>query len=152
MSDARTRTLERSDTASAALLAARLRAGEVSRERVAYAAALGHPVALAVVEPSALPGTHRAQAERGCEILGHVGLVRWACDLEEAALAEHWRSDDTRPAEAIAAARAWAECPCEEHQEAARAATRAAWAAGEAEAEAAAWDRMLLDLAERLLA
>jgi hypothetical protein len=59
MSDARRRALERDAShgdpdAAAALLAERLRAGEVTRERVALAALLGDPAARAVVGAAAV--------------------------------------------------------------------------------------------------
>ena len=109
-----------------ALLAARLRAGDVSPERVALAAALGHAAALELSDPAALPGDPRKRAQAACEALGKVESVRWACDLADRALAHAWTdSSDPRPAKAVAAARAWADCPCEAHRAAAARGARA---------------------------
>jgi len=145
MSDRSHRHAERYDPVAA--LAWRLRFGEIDRERVAYAAALGHPVALQVVEPAELPADPRERTEPGVRLLSHVEAVRWAADLAAVVVRAATHGDDLRPANAIAAARAWADCPCEEHRQAAtQAATEAvelaeaAWAARDAAAaEAAAW-------------
>lgn len=73
----------------------------------------------------------------------------WACDIAEAALARHWRSDDRRPHEAVRVARLYAVGHATKAElDAARAAARdardareaafaAAWAAGDA--WSAAW-------------
>jgi hypothetical protein len=98
---------------------------ELDPERVAYAAALGHPAALEVIEPAVLPTTQRKRVERGAKLLGRVGSVRWACDLADHALDHAWTDkSDTRPAEAIAAARVRAGCPRTDHT-----GTSAVWSA-----------------------
>jgi hypothetical protein len=110
------------------VLAARIRCAEISPDRVAYAAALGHPAALLIAEPAELPAEPRERSARGARLLGHVETVRWACDLAERAVDHAWTTFDPRPADAIAAARRWADCPCEEHRQDAE----AAWTSAEA--------------------
>jgi len=128
MTDVALRRAERTDPVDA--LAWRLRHGEISMERVAYAAALGHRIALQVVEPAKLLEDKRNQVEQGAALLGSVKATRWVCDLAECAIAHAWIDvSDHRPAEAIAAARAWADCPCEEHARMARTARGGAEAA-----------------------
>jgi len=105
---------------------------EISLERVACAAALGHEVALQVANPTDLPARPGPLAEHAARLLGPVEAGRWAADLAELAVAHAWiDATDTRPARAIAAGRAWVACPCQEHMAAADAAA--------AEAEEAAW-------------
>jgi len=113
VSDRAYRRTERYDPVAA--LAWRLRFGEIDPMRVAYAAALGHPVALQVVEPAELPADPRSRVELGVGQLSYVAAVRWAADLAETAVVRATHGDDLRPASAIAAARAWADCPCREH-------------------------------------
>jgi len=129
MSDVALRRAQRDDPTVA--LTWRLRHGEISVERVAYVAALGHRIALQVVEPAEISEDKRNQVEQGAALLGSVKATRWVCDLAECAVAHAWINvSDHRPAEAIAAARAWADCPCEAHERMARTAR------GDAEAAA----------------
>ena len=124
MSDEKLRELERrwKETGGvedeAAFLLERVRTGELTQERVAYAAALGHEPALRTgFEVAKLPASWKEQAIAGAELLSRLEAVLWACEVAELALRQHWDVDDDRPARAIAAAREWVMCPCEAHAE-----------------------------------
>lgn len=66
-----------------------------------------------------------------------VAMVRFAADCPEHVLPifEEAHSGDARPRNAVSAARAWADCPCQRHRKAAY-----AYAARAADAHAAAYD------------
>ena len=142
MTDTALRQAHRADPVAA--LAWRLRTDAITHERVAYAATLGHETALQVVEPAKLPRGPRTRTQCGAVLLSPIEAVRWATDLAELAVDRAWTdASDTRPADAIAAARAWADCPCEEHVTRVRVAAHAAWSvnisrSARAAAEAAA--------------
>ncbi len=137
--DRRLRELERAGD-PVALLRNRLRARQLTMEQVELAACLGHPAALALrpevelgdweIERSLRPDLRATQevirkAQARC---GDTFLARFAADCAERAL-DFWvavHPEDSRPREAIAAARAWAECPCKPHKQLAADAARAA--------------------------
>lgn len=111
-----------------ALLRARLRAGELTEAHVALAARLGHTAARGIVSDETLvdwaDAYQRRQAiEASRELLGDTLPVRVAADWAERALPA-WENSglggnhphNKRPREAIAAAKAWAACPCEKHR------------------------------------
>jgi len=115
MSDLSMRRAEHSD--SVTTLICRLCLGQIAPERVAYAAALSNPVALALIEPAELPADPRERSAYAARPLSHIEAVRWAADLAELAIKHAWDTNyDQRPAEAIAATRRWAGCPCEHHR------------------------------------
>jgi len=125
MSDVALRRAQRDDPITT--LAWRLRTDAITHERVACAAMLGHESALQVAESVELAATPRLAAKRGAKLLGQVEAVRWAADVAEQAVERVWTNvSDRRPAEAIAAARAWMDCPCENHAKRAAAAVYAA--------------------------
>jgi len=138
VTDRTTRTAERlaaagDPAARARYLVARLRTGTVSREQVALAARLGAPVAREVLpgEPLVDWADYTARKAAIAEtqaIVGRPSVVRCAADWAERVLPawERDRAGDGRPRVAIAAARAWADCPCEGHEAAAKAAADAA--------------------------
>jgi hypothetical protein len=125
-----------------AVLRERLRAGELTRKHVELAASLGHPVAGALYpEAAALVWTAQALEAKAkavleaSQLLGETLPARVAADWAESVLPvfESMRPGINKvPREAIAAARAWAECPCEEHRLAAAAAGSEAASAAEA--------------------
>jgi hypothetical protein len=119
----------------AALLRARLHAGELTEAHVVLAARLGHRAA---VELSAdLDPVDWESADRRRDAVGEATALRGeglaarvAADWAERLL-PHWDTfeaarGDTRPAAAIASARAWAECPCADHRAGAEAGAAAA--------------------------
>jgi hypothetical protein len=118
---------------AAGVLRARLRAGELTQQHVELAARLGHPAALELFpdappvdwENSDAPDVAIATAR---DLLTKTLPARVAADWAERALRvwEGRHPNDPRPRKAIAAARAWAGCPCREHQKAVGAADRAA--------------------------
>ena len=115
----------------------RIRAGELDERRVQLAAWLGYEPALQAAEPVgpeapawAADWSPARRVLRWGGVLTHVEIVTLSCDF-----AERLPQEDAGRA-AIAAARAWAACPCEEHRQAAKAAAEAAWAAA---ASGAAW-------------
>lgn len=115
--------------AAARALAGAVRAGIVSRERAAYAAALGHPAAQAVVAPAdrpELPIGRWGQAHDGAVLLSQPEAVIWAADCAADAL-QNWHGADRRPDQAIAAARAWAAYPCDVYRADAAACIRAGY-------------------------
>lgn len=150
MADERKRELERraavGDTAAAAaVLSERLRAGELSRDQVELAARLGHSTAAALLGGDLAPIDWPAGLEesllQASALRGSTLPARVAADWAERALPlwENWIADlgprhplTPTPARArclnaaIAAARAWAECPCDEHAARAQAASREA--------------------------
>ena len=159
VSDATTRRLERDldPEAAGALLRRRIRSGDVPERQVRLAAWLGYPPALAAVDPEAPDAPPWAtRKSKACRAVrwSHGLLIRRDLVLLACCFAERVERRTAGPA-AIAAARSWAECPCEAHAEAAReagtkakmagdwpaaCAARAAWASpGEAAGSAAAW-------------
>ena len=122
-----------------AFLRQRIRSGELDERRVQLAAWLGYEPALQAAEPVGpedVPSwaadwspAHRVLRWGGA--LTHVEIVTLACDF-----AERVPQEDAGRA-AIAAARAWASCPCEEHRQAAKAAEAAASAVIAADTAAA---------------
>jgi hypothetical protein len=116
MSDQAMRLAERVDPAAA--LAWRIRCAEIAPERLAYAAALGHPTALQVAEPAELNAHWRTRCELGASLLRKVEAVRWGLDLAERAMTKAGEdaTNDPRFAQGITAANAWVDCPCEEHR------------------------------------
>ena len=137
MSDATTRRLTRSaatgDTQAAArLLRDRIRSGDLARARVAYAAALGHSAAREATEPAELPtGADRwtlLGAGRwpcllaGLRLLSRPEITRYACLVAGLALSrsepdlEDIGGQVAAARAGIAAALAWADCPCDRHR------------------------------------
>jgi hypothetical protein len=115
--DRRLREAERSG--DAAVLRARLRAGELTQEHVELAASLGHAAALEL-----FPDVSRVNWLRGNDagnVIWRVAAllddetlsVRVSADFAERVLSvfERTHREDTRPREAIAASRAWAARP-----------------------------------------
>lgn len=110
----------------------------LSRERLELATRLGHPdapqpspeVALVVWSDS---GEREQVIGQVASLLGETIPARVAADWAEHVLPlwEIEYPDDLRPHQAIAATRAWAACPCEEHGRAAADAATAARAAPE---------------------
>lgn len=108
----RTRGLE-GELAQGEYIAALLRAGELERNSVRLAAALGHPGACAA-EPDQVPFgvgpaetlvSPLAEADHEVYVLGAVRLSEAALDTWQA------RFDDSRPAEILVAVRQWLEDP-----------------------------------------
>ena len=121
-----------------ALLAARLRAGEVTQAHVALAASLGHSAALALMPEVERvdwddSGARKTAISDATSLVGETLPARVAADFAERLLSkwEEQNPRDTRPRDAIAAARAWAECPCDAHRAEAHVAATAAKAASE---------------------
>ncbi|MBX3466015.1 MAG: hypothetical protein KF878_03825 [Planctomycetes bacterium] len=125
MGDAELRRRERlatsdPDPATAGrLLAARVRAGRLAPERLAVAAALGDPAALA-----AAGGEERAA---DAEVLDEVVAAAASAHLPSAVralvlAAQRLAPDDPDPISQgrLEAARAWTDCPCPRHAEEAR--------------------------------
>lgn len=130
MSDARLRQIERAahddPYATAALLAARMRRGELTRERVEIAAYAGDEAARLAVPHLVLDrGVTWADVDaqrltdwvRGLSRWGSEVLVRAAVAAAKAAYAR-WAlgAHAYRAFHAIDAAEAWLACPCEEHR------------------------------------
>lgn len=119
----------------ARLLVERVRAGELSPERLLVAAYCGHAPAslgctLAGMSAPVQPAESRAWASglrehpkevsvRGVVAIARSRLPDW----------EPWSANDRRPAQAIHAAEAWLACPCEMHARWAEQARGAALAA-----------------------
>ena len=127
MADERARNLERAAAqgdvdAGTKLLLERMRAGELTQGHVELAAILGHSLAR-VLYPEvervdwSLEEPQLDAILRGAELLDKTLPARVAADWAERAL-PRWEtlySDDTRLHEAIAAARVFARCPCQQH-------------------------------------
>ena len=135
MSDLTLRRLATRQRGSAAHLNARVRAGELTAEHVTLAASLGHAAAREL-DPVPLVDWANWDARRGAisaarDLLDETLPARVAADWADRVLPlwEAKHPDDDRPRKAIEAARAWAECPCDEHTKAAAAAYAAAYAA-----------------------
>jgi hypothetical protein len=122
-----------------ALLRARLRAGELTHKHVELAASLGHVAAREVCPVVALV-KWGGQTTDQLKLLGVASTLlgdkklptRLAADWAEGVLPlfERQHPRDTRPFEAIAAARAWVACPCKLHYRGASGASGRADAAG----------------------
>ena len=119
MSDLRRRQLERGPD-EVALLAHRLRTGDLSRAQAIWAARLGHPAAKALAPDEeavdwtrfnerrdAIKGVAKAAAGRRRKRL----IVAYACDAADRVLSifEERFPGDLRPREAIELARAWSQ-------------------------------------------
>lgn len=124
--DSRLRHAERSADA-VTLLRERLRAGECTQDHVELAASLGHSDARELCPDVKLvnweEGTQvRGALRRAALLLSESLPVRVAADWVERVLPtwEQHATADMRPHEAVAAARAWASCPCDEHRDAAQ--------------------------------
>lgn len=131
--DERLRSAERSGDPGA-VLRWRMRAGQLTPERVTLAARLGHPVARQLypdVEPLVWEEQAGAAVESARKLVDKALQARVTADWAERVL-PRWEGQhptDARPRVAIAAARAWAACPCAEHEAAAEVASAAAEAA-----------------------
>lgn len=135
MTDVRLRELEREvqrDPArEAELLAARVRAGALTRERLQVAAASGHGparVALGWAPEETAPAVG-AWLEALVRAGGREPLVRAALAAGGRALPvlEARLPDDPRARRCVEAAEHWLRCPCEPHEEAARRSASFAW-------------------------
>jgi len=144
MSDRIIRSAEQADPIIA--LAWRLRTDEIDPKRVAYAAALGHPVALQVMEPAWLPDSQLQRVEKCLRLMDTLEITRFAEAVESGHLGGPdsvgsgykwgtWR-DRRRPRKVRLFASGAATTMA--HQ---------AVAAGKF-----TWDELLVDLADRLLA
>jgi hypothetical protein len=115
-----------------ALLRERLRAGELTQAHVELAASLGHAAARELCPEVELVvdwyyESHDA-ITAAASLLGETLPARIAADWAERGL-PLWKPKsprDNAPRDAIAAARAWANCPCEAHKVAASEAAAAA--------------------------
>jgi hypothetical protein len=154
--ETRLREAERSGD-GVALLKAKIRAGELTESDVEWAASLGHADARELcpdverVDWGKHAGDHaRATAMRQLtQVLDKTVAARVATDWATR-VSPSWEERNPRdraPQEAIAAARAWADCPCDEHgarakqaHDAARIAAEQAYDAAEAAWEATADD------------
>ena len=119
------------------LLRERLRAGELTQAHVELAASLGHEATREVcpdveLRDWSLPEWKHGTAAEASRLLSKQLLVRVAADWAERVLPvwEDEYPDEPAPSKAIAAARAWADCPCSKHQ------YRAKFAAEDVEEEA----------------
>ena len=123
MSDARLRQAQRESATGdpesmARFYRARVHAGVLNEDHVILAASLGDPAALVLCPNVASVNwrkriSHAIQA--AADLCGRTLPALIAADWAERSLPK-WESlypDDRRPHEAIAAARAWAECPCD---------------------------------------
>ena len=127
MSDETLRRLERRwrETGAvedeAALLAALLRAGELSRSALEVAVHLGHEAATSVVGLGVSPASELADPQLRAEGLlrwGQAVCVRFCIACAERALSERRALGQELPSEALLAVRVandWLACPCEEH-------------------------------------
>lgn len=135
--------------ATVPLLRSKLETGELTEAHVELAASLGHAAALMLfpnVDQYDWAGEHHREAavEAACDLLGDTLPARVAADWAERALPvweAHFPGDMTAR-DAIAAARAWAICPCERHRQTVGAAATAAddaWGGGGVGSTAAAY-------------
>lgn len=137
MSDERRRRLEREAAAgdlaaASALLAERLRAGDLPEDRLRLAAHLGDPAAAQALgrEPLAPPTITVSRWVRGLSERREGAWAPWAREAFARAAAAAARNtlgcfrDDARAAAArgVEALEAWIACPCDEHARAAAAA------------------------------
>jgi hypothetical protein len=128
MADSKFRDLQRRATsgdpeAAAAALRERVRCGELTNDHVELAAYLGHKGARALcpekeeVEWISIKDQRQAVMEAARRV-GKTLPARVAADWAGRWLPK-WEAvypDDPRPRAAISAARAWADCPCEDHR------------------------------------
>lgn len=141
MADDGLRALERRFASSGALedevrwLVGRLRAGQLTQERLRLASFCGHLAAsraLGAKEPA--PRDMVAWADALLARWGKESRVRAAVAVARAVL-PRWEArcgDDATPRRAIEAAEVWLACPCEKHARIADRAGEPAYAAGEA--------------------
>jgi hypothetical protein len=129
------------------VLRERVRAGELTPAQIELAARLGHVDARALLpEAEDFPWSDRelvrSAIRDSAALLGTDTLpARVAADWAERVLPDFEAAftHDARPREAIVAARAWAACPCLQHELAALDAANAAYAAASETSYAPGW-------------
>lgn len=129
MSDERLRELERrwretrAADDEAAYLAERVRVGDLTSERLSLAAYVGHPAAAkAIGDGPSDTLLDPIELVEGLERWGRAVTVR-ACVAAATSILRWWERDhptDGSVARTLEAVRAWTDCPCSSHADAAR--------------------------------
>jgi len=116
VSDTQSRLLQRDAAsgdldASCKLLRNKIRSGQLSFERVYYAAALGHPAAQQIASGPIDVRTHWTIVGGGLDLLDHLNIVRYTCRVMRQAI-----DDDTYLQKELESILEWVDCPCDKHK------------------------------------